>query len=68
MENKKEGKDSLRAIRDRLGVGPLSTITIQDMLKGVKDSHCFAVSIVNSCSVMLYLPPFELWTFLSVTL
>lgn len=39
IENKKEGKDSLRAIRDRLGVGPLSTITIQDMLKGVKDAQ-----------------------------
>ena len=39
IENKKEGKDSLRAIRDRLGVGPLSTITIQDMLKGVNDSQ-----------------------------
>lgn len=39
IENKKEGKDSLRAIRDRLGVGPLSTITIQEMLKGVKDAQ-----------------------------
>ena len=39
IENKKEGKDSLRVVRDRLGVGPLSTITIQDMLKGVKDAQ-----------------------------
>ena len=35
---KKESKDSLR-IRDRLGVGPRSTTTIQDMLKGVNGSQ-----------------------------
>ena len=39
IENKKEGKDSPRVIRDRLGVGPLFTITIQEMLKGVNDSQ-----------------------------
>ena len=39
IENKKEGKDSPRVVRDKLGVGPLSTITIQDMLKGVNDSQ-----------------------------
>lgn len=42
VENKKEDKDSLRIrarIRDRLGVGPLSMTTIQDMLKGVKDAQ-----------------------------
>ena len=39
IENKKEGKDSPRAIRDKLGVGPLSTITIQEMLKGVNDAQ-----------------------------
>ena len=38
VENKKEGKDSPR-ISDELGVGPLSTITIQEMLKGVKDAQ-----------------------------
>lgn len=39
VENKKESTGSLRAIRDRLGAGPLSTITIQEMLKGVKDAQ-----------------------------
>jgi hypothetical protein len=39
IENKKEGKDSPRVVRDKLGVGPLSTITIQEMLKGVKDAQ-----------------------------
>ena len=38
IENKKENTDSPRAIRDKLGVGSLSTITIQDMLKGVNDN------------------------------
>ena len=28
VENKKEDTGSLRAVRDRLGAGPLSTITI----------------------------------------
>ena len=39
IENKKEGKDSPRVVRDKLGVGPLSTITVQEMLKGVNDSQ-----------------------------
>lgn len=39
IENKKEDTGSPRAIRDKLGAGPLSTITIQEMLKGVKDAQ-----------------------------
>ena len=39
VENKKEGTGSLRVVRDRLGAGPLSTITIHEMLKGVNDSQ-----------------------------
>ena len=35
---KKEGASSLR-ISDELGAGPLSTTTIQDMLKGVNGSQ-----------------------------
>ena len=42
VENKKEDTGSPRIrvrIRDRLGAGPLSTITIQELLKGVNDSQ-----------------------------
>lgn len=42
VENKKEDTGSPRIrvrIRDRLGAGPLSTITVQEMLKGVNDSQ-----------------------------
>lgn len=42
VENKKEDTGSPRIrlrIRDRLGAGPSSTITVQEMLKGVNDSQ-----------------------------
>jgi len=39
VENRKEDTGSPRAVRDELGAGPLSTITIQEMLKGVNDSQ-----------------------------
>lgn len=35
VENRKEDTGSPRVVRDELGAGPLSTITIQEMLKGV---------------------------------
>ena len=39
-ENKRrEHRLPSRTLRDRLGAGPLSTITIQDMLKGVNGSQ-----------------------------